>query len=406
MFPTADEGSYIVLTNPTEGGYPKSGTANSLPTLQLGRKVNIPDPISFPLYPSQVATVIGGHRLRSNQYLVVRVYNDEMARKHWEAAVIKPQAVTQSPKAGSEGEPVSTSVKPGEDKKRPELTMGQLLVVKGTEVSFYIPPTGVEVVPGEDDEYTRNAVTLEQLEYCMLLDENGTTRYVQGPAVVFPEPTETFVKRDNQRKFRAIELNETMGLYVKVIADYEENDRPYHTGDELFITGMEQKIYFPREEHAIIRYGENEVHYAVAIPDGEARYVLDKLTGEVQLAKGPKMFLADPRTQVLVRRVLDPKTVGLWFPNNKEAFDYNTRLSAATRGSAERFVREGEVTRLLGREETIVAFRSPVGETAQEGFAGAGFERKQTFTSPREVTLDTSNNEMTPTTHTQNTTQR
>ena len=130
MFPTADEGSYIVLTNPTEGGYPKSGTANSLPTLQLGRKVNIPDPISFPLYPSQVATVIGGHRLRSNQYLVVRVYNDEMARKHWEAAVIKPQAVTQSPKAGSEGEPVSTSVKPGEDKKRPELTMGQLLVVK------------------------------------------------------------------------------------------------------------------------------------------------------------------------------------------------------------------------------------------------------------------------------------
>ncbi len=390
VFPTADEGSYIVLTNPTDGGkdtYPKSGAANSLPALQLGRKVNIPGPISFPLYPSQVATVIGGHRLRSNQYLVVRVYNDEMARKHWEAAVIKPQAITQTPKTAGEEEPLTTSVKSTEG-ERPELTMGQLLVVKGTDVSFYIPSTGVEVVPGEDGEYARSAVTLEQLEYCILLNESGKTRYVRGPAVVFPEPTETFVKRDNRRKFRAIELNENMGLYLKVIADYEEGDRHHRTGEELFITGAEQKIYFPREEHAIIRYGENEVHYAVAIPDGEARHVLNKLTGEVQLIKGPKMFLADPRTQVLVRRVLDSKTVGLWFPDNKEALDYNIQLSAATRGSAERFVQEGEVTHLFGQVGAIAALHSQT-EAAKEGFAGTGFERKQTFTSPREVTLDT-----------------
>jgi hypothetical protein len=41
----------------------------------------------------------------------------------------------------------------------------------------------------------RDAVTLERLEYCILLDENGNKRFIQGPAVVFPAPTETFVER-------------------------------------------------------------------------------------------------------------------------------------------------------------------------------------------------------------------
>jgi hypothetical protein len=38
-------------------------------------------------------------------------------------------------------------------------------------------------------------------------------------------------------------------------------------------------IYFPRPEHVIIRYGEhkNDIHYAVAIPKGEGRYVLKTL---------------------------------------------------------------------------------------------------------------------------------
>jgi major vault protein len=52
-------------------------------------------------------------------------------------------------------------------------------VIKGTEVSFYMPPTGIEVLAiGEKDEYNgnnyiRDAVTLERLEYAILKDEDG-----------------------------------------------------------------------------------------------------------------------------------------------------------------------------------------------------------------------------------------
>jgi len=93
-----------------------------------------------------------------------------------------------------------------------------MYIIKGTEISFYIPPTGIEVVKDEFGNFQRNAVTLERLEYCILLDENGNKRYVRGPEVVFPEPTEVFIEKDGQRKFKAIELNEIKGIYIKVIA--------------------------------------------------------------------------------------------------------------------------------------------------------------------------------------------
>src|SRR5690606_25987777 len=100
---------------------------------------------------------------------------------------------------------------------------------------------------------------------------------------------------------------------------YEEGGRRYQTGEELFITGQEQMIYFPRPEHAVIKYDDREIHYAVAIPAGEGRYCLDRQTGEVRLVKGPVMFLPDPRREVIVRRVLDRRQVELWFPGNQEA---------------------------------------------------------------------------------------
>ena len=105
---------------------------------------------------------------------------------------------------------------------------GQLLVIKGTEVSFYMPPTGIEVLAvGEKDghsgnNYIREAVTLERLEYAILKDEDGEKRYVHGPAVVFPEPTETFVETPSGGNiFRALELSPISGIYVKVIAEYD-----------------------------------------------------------------------------------------------------------------------------------------------------------------------------------------
>ncbi len=406
VFPSADEGFYLVLKNPTtksatgEEENPKPGL-NVTPKLQMGRKINIPGPVSFPLWPGQIASVIEGHRLRSNQYLVVRVYNDEEAKKHWATAVVKPQVTPgagdqnkneegqgSAKGGGSEQKAVAGSVAESKtDSKKLDLVIGQLLIIKGTDVSFYIPPTGIEVVPDKDDNFVRDAVTLERLEYCILLDENGNKRFVQGPMVVFPSPTETFVEADGTHKFRVLELNENMGIYIKVIADYEEGGKKHKAGEELFITGKEQTIYFPRQEHAIVAYGKEAIHYAVAIPEGEGKYVLNKTTGKVELIKGPRMFLADPRNQVIVRRVLDQKTVELWFPGNAEAKEYNRQLAEMTKSKkAGEFLSEPEVMAKRGGLGLEVKSVSRLAETM---FPGEGFERRQTFTPPRVITLDT-----------------
>ncbi len=351
-FPFAEEGWYLELENPgpaDDSAHPKPGP-NSVPKLTFGRKVSIAGPATFPLWPGQVARVIQGHHLRSNQYLLVRVYNEEAARENWSRAVIKTKDATSLT----------------ED----DLTTGKELVIRGTEVAFVIPPTGVEVVQDPEGRYIREAVTLERLEYCILLDEDGNKRYVQGPQVVFPRPTEVFVEETRQRKFRAVELHELSGIYLKVIAPYTNELGVLHeVGEELFLTGKEQKIYFPRPEHAVIRYGSHQIHHAIAIPSGEARYVLNRDTGHIALVKGPRMYLPDPRHEVVVRRVLEPEQVSLWFPGSSEAMAHNVAL----RDKPE-------------RSRKPAATQSP--EPSSEVIKGEGFERGRNYSPPRTLVLD------------------
>lgn len=370
------EGWYLVLKNPArDGSHPRTGALNNLPDLNVGRKVNVPGPVSFALWPGQMARVIQGHHLHSNQYLVVRVYDEEAARANWKDAVFKPQR-------SGDGAPEPEEPPIRQD----DLTMGKLMVIKGTEVAFHIPPTGIEVV-SDGGRYVREAVTLERLEYCILLDEDGNKRFIRGPAVVFPRPTEAFVERGGARKFRAIELSETSGIYVKVIAPYEDETGAHKVGDELFLTGKEQMIYFPRPEHAVVKYGEHEIHYAIAIPAGEGRYVLDRRTGRISLKRGPAIFLPDPRNEVIVRRVLAPRTVALWFPGNADALAVNQQLASMKES-------QGEGQHLVDRlQQSNIARRAAPADLAAEkvgsSFAGDDFNRAQTFTRPRTVVLDT-----------------
>ncbi|MGF1533731.1 MAG: hypothetical protein ACFCUI_08505 [Bernardetiaceae bacterium] len=376
-FTVAPEGWYIILKNPPKhGDQPKNGTNNSLAELNVGRKINIPGPKHFALWPGQMVRVVRGHHLRSNQYLVVRVYDEEEARQNWGKAVIKTKNEEKN------DQPLTAE-------EIPDLTMGKTLIIKGDAVSFYIPPTGVEVVRETNGEYVREAVTLERLEYCILLEEDGNKRFIQGPAVVFPKPTEEFVQRNGSRKFLSIELNEMSGLYIKVIAPYTEDGKTYKEGDELFITGKEQMIYYPRPEHAIIKYGKREKHFAVAIPDGEGRYYLNRKTGKVALQRGPAMFLPDPRAFVLVRRILEEKQVQLWFPGNEEALRYNKALQQIAKSPQEKYVAAQEVD----QSPKMAVGAAPMPEVRKrekpsKEVASEEFERGESYTPPRTVTLD------------------
>jgi major vault protein len=381
LFPYLDERSYCILNNPSvEGNNPKIGTSSPQAELTYGRKINIKGPGTFPLWPGQSAAVIGGHQLKSNQYLIVKVYNEAEAKKNWAQSVMQPAEGTKESKP-----------------KQQEFVTGQLLIIKGTEVSFYIPPTGIEVLAGSDGKYVRDAVTLERLEYCILLSESGDKRYVRGPVVVFPSPTETFVELEGSRKFKALELNPQMGVHVKVIADYEEDGKKIKAGEELHITGETHKIYFPRAEHAIIKYGDQIITYAVAITSGEGRYVLNKDTGHVETVKGPKMFLPNPLSQVMINRVLSDREVGLWFPGNMEALSHNRTLSKSR--SAETLAQAGTASASNVRyassnmSSSSELYSRKLGTSMMDNvqdFAVAGDQlgRKNTFTPPRSITLD------------------
>jgi major vault protein len=396
----APEGWYAVLKNPAKSGkHPEMGNKAPMPELETGRKINIPGPASFALWPGQMAKVLPGHRLRSNQYLLVRVYDQVSARANWEKAIIE--------KADEEDEAESDS-----DVQADKLTTGQLIVIRGTNTSFFIPPTGLEVVSDAEGNLVREAVTLERLDYALLLGENGSKKFVRGPAVVFPQPTEVYVTREEDgvetRKFRSIELNETSGIYVKVIADYEDGGKQYKAGEEIFITGTgdNEKLYFPREEHALIKYGDHEVHYATAIPAGEGRYVLERLKGNVKLVKGPAMYLPDPRSEVFARRILDQKLCGLLYPGNAEALAYNKQLQGAL--AAEEAAVGAPLTRGMASAILYGAVAAPaaasldahylvsnsaedrgLGGLSAKGFTGDGIDRKGRYTEPRTVTLNT-----------------
>lgn len=368
LFTSAPEGWYVVLKNPAKDStHPDAAKAMNSPELNIGKKINVAGPCSFSLYPGQMTKVIQGHRLRSNQYLIARVYDADAASKSVATIV------------DAEGKEVETTAT--------KYFVGQLLVIKGTEVSFYMPPTGIEVI-ADNGEYVRDAVTLERLEYVILKDESGSKRYVSGPSVVFPEPTETFVESGNKKGgviFRALELSPISGIYVKVIADYVENKVEHKTGEELFITGKDQMIYYPRPEHALIQYDGKYMHHAIAIPEGEGRYVLNRLTGDIKTVTGPAMYLPDPRTEVVVKRKLSKRECELFYPGNKEVLEYNQGLSEI---ATEKLARSGKANALT---DAINCAYSTANATDSLAIfeATANISRGVSYTKPRTITLDT-----------------
>jgi major vault protein len=339
--------------------------ASAMVDLAVGKKVIIPGPATFALWPGQMTKIIEGHRLQSNQYLVIRIYDADEANKD-RASVLGLDTVAEDL----------------------VFEVGEKRIIRGSDVSFYMPPNGVEVVPESDGVYVRNAVTLQRLEYCVLVGEDGKKRTLRGEAVVFPSPDQSFLEENGKKKFRAIELSELTGIHVKVIAPYVDDDGVAHAeGEELFITGK-NKIYFPREEHAIVRAaGQSEIHHAIAIPAGEGRYVLNRTSGEIALVRGPLMFLADPRREVITRRVLSDRDCALMYPGNDEALALNRSL------------RQGQPLAHVMPMKPHAPFPAPastVKDGAQKEAAQKDAAQKdgvdafaRSFTPPRQLTLDT-----------------
>jgi len=325
-FIRANEGEYIVLQNPCESADAKLSPNSKTPMtpLLVGRRVNISGPLCQPLWPGQSATVIPGHVLSNKDYLVARIYNSDEAKKNWSNSTVVVQ----------EGDTKATNGLPTPD----NFAVGNRIIISGKDVSFYIPCTGVEVLK-INGNYVQEAVTLEQMEYCCLIGEDGSREYPKGPATIFPSPTQRFdVDENGSMKFKPIELSEIDGLHVQVTADFEGEDlestevprpiRKYVEGEELFITGKSLSIFYPMQTLTVIKNGSNFKYSATVVPKGEGRYVANKETGDITTVRGPVIFLPDPRKEFLVHRIIPQGKCELWYPGNQKAKEFNQQLEA------------------------------------------------------------------------------
>ncbi len=146
------DNQYAVIANPlAEGADPafpngkfKAGRNEARP-LRNGTRAMVPGPTCFYLRPGQQCEVRDAHELASNQYLVVKVYGDVDAAAPYHDITVRSAGITTftaAPLGAAAG------AQPGAPAAPPtELRRGQLIVIRGLDTQFYIPPTGVDVMP-------------------------------------------------------------------------------------------------------------------------------------------------------------------------------------------------------------------------------------------------------------------
>ncbi|HWN70347.1 MAG TPA: hypothetical protein VNM90_22055, partial [Haliangium sp.] len=282
-FVEATSSQYIILENPPQDlqARPVKGANSGIP-LRSGRKNVVPGPAEFPLWPGQRAQVIDGHELRQNEYLRVRVYDDM-----------------------GQGVPIGTE-----------------LIVRGTDVSFYIPPSGREVVPKADGSYVRRAWRMEK----------------------------------------------NKGLHVRVVAPFEagEDDQVppgrYLAGQDIFLRGREG-LFFPTDNLEVV----GEVA-PVPLAEKEAIYVRALDTGKLTTVEGPINYLLDPTREELVGRPLDARRAALYQidPDGRakhRALSIYVPPSTAVMVTAKnkREVVVGPQTRILAYDEELEVLRLSTG---------------------------------------------
>src|SRR5687768_9420324 len=165
-FVMARDGEYVVLSNPVKDGAFDDAAKNSSfiaggnkeKELVSGTKRIIPGPCAFPLWPGQSAEVRPAHKLGANQYLLVEVVGaiDESApyfklvidsAKLSSVFIDAVDTTDETPARDGASKP-ETAVKAAPV----ALRIGQRIVIQGRHTQFFIPPSGIEVVPALEDD--------------------------------------------------------------------------------------------------------------------------------------------------------------------------------------------------------------------------------------------------------------
>jgi shoulder domain-containing protein len=165
-FIIARDGEYVLVENPVASDAPDGGPngayvpgGNKEKELRLGTKKIIPGPCAFPLWPGQSAEVRLAHKLSANQYLLVEVVGplDESA-PYYRLVIASAglsSVVIDGAEGEGEGEARAPQVEAAGRGQGTQLRVGQRIVIQGRHTQFFIPPTGIEVVPALEESEGR-----------------------------------------------------------------------------------------------------------------------------------------------------------------------------------------------------------------------------------------------------------
>lgn len=360
-FVHALENQYVVLHNPAvdETTPMRKGKNESIP-LHNGKCIIKRGPCQFPLWPGQRADVIDGHRMTADQFLRIRIAGEisdagaeallRLIREDWKVKPAEPSKpdTSEATLLIMTSDPHATEVVEGEE---PKLTIGSEFIVRGRLTQFFIPPTGVTVLPATDpvtkgtDPYVMNGAKLEADEYVTLKNRVGRISYVMGPTTVIPCEDQVFVSSGSNPKYKATSIDERSGVLLRTLVamtqseiqrrmgsdvriqfnpiagsseDMDEDEDEDRSRDEKslppgtqLVVWRTKRLVFPADGIEITKKFD-----ATHILAGTARYVKNFLTGRTRIVQGECLYLADPRCEEFVTRDIPEDTLALWFPGS------------------------------------------------------------------------------------------
>jgi len=146
-----------------------------------GTRAMIPGPCSFFLRPGQRCEVRDAHELSASQYLVVKVYGPVDRTAPYFDVTARSAAITRATAEALDGRPTPLPEKGLEQ----DLKRGQLIVIRGIDTQFYIPPTGVDIVP--DTSVDQSGATVSA-SLAQKLVQQMQTQLAKPPAAPMPPP--------------------------------------------------------------------------------------------------------------------------------------------------------------------------------------------------------------------------
>jgi hypothetical protein len=309
-----------------------AGGKKELPNLRYGETRTITRGM-FPKWPYQKVEIKPIYQLSPDNYLRVRIVGKVDDKAEFYEALLccasQNEAVIERP---------GNNEVPATDKKKTEpalLKEGSVVILRGSVSERFIPPSGTEVLkhkePEDDnDKEIMDAVVLGDDEWCELILATGASQRIHGPCRVIPGPYDTFredhvgnyvVKdypvRDDQGLVIRITSAEVTRAELSIVlptgAKFDEGDK-FTRGTEIFVHGVNGCLS-PPDFFDVLSWdanGKREPHFGndrsnvyvdtIGVDGKSAIYVKNLATGEVQLEKGPKPVLLDPRKRVHVKR--------------------------------------------------------------------------------------------------------